>query len=461
MKEINNDDLKKKIDNIPLNPGIYLMKNIDKQIIYVGKAKALGKRVKQYFNKSPKTIRIQKMVSQITDIEYIITNNELEALVLECNYIKENMPKYNVMLKDDKNYPYIKITVKETYPRIFITRKKLNDNNLYFGPYTDVKAANDVMHIIKEIFPVKRCKISFEKPSNKKKGPCLYYHIGRCVGPCINDVILDEYKKMIEQIKLFINGDSKGTKQIITNQINEAIEKLDFERAAKLKSRLESIDKLSVKQQVDNINENSTDIWGYVLEDVRLHLQVFKIRNSKIIKHTSLKLNDLEEGDITVSVLSIMSQYYSEEEVDIPKKIYASIEDSQEEISVLEEYLSSKKKQKVEIRVPKIGDKKKLVEMVENNLKVKLLQSKEENVINILKDKLNFEKELNIIEAYDISNLKNEYIVGAMIRWEHGKLNKKMYRKFKIRSTNIQNDPLCMAEVILRRLKHLDDWGMP
>jgi len=461
MNELNNNDLKKKIDNIPLNPGIYLMKNIDKQIIYVGKAKALRKRVKQYFNKSSKTIRIQKMVSQIADIEYIITNNELEALVLECNYIKENMPKYNVMLKDDKNYPYIKITTKEAYPRIFITRKKIDDKNLYFGPYSDARAANDVMHIIKEIFPVKRCKINFDKPSNKKKGPCLYYHIGRCVGPCINEVVLEEYKKMIEQIKLFINGDSKGTKQIITKQIEDAIEKLDFEKAAKLKSRLESIDKLNVKQQVDNINENSTDIWGYVLEGINLHLQVFKIRNSKIIKHTSLKLNDLEEDDVTTSVLSIMSQYYSEKEADIPKKIYATLESSQDEIYVLEQYLSTKKKQKVEIKVPKIGDKKKLIEMVENNLKVKLIQHKEENVINILKEKIGYENELNIIEAYDISNLKNEYIVGAMIRWENGKLNKKMYRKFKIRSTNIQNDPLCMAEVIVRRLKHLDDWGTP
>ena len=255
--------LKNIVSNIPLNPGIYMMKNIDNKIIYVGKAKSLRKRVRQYFSKSPKTIRIQKMVSQIENIEYIVTNNELEALVLECNYIKENMPKYNVMLKDDKSYPYIKITIKEKYPRIYITRRKLDDKNLYFGPYTDVSAARNAVETIKEIFPVKRCKTNFEK-STKGKVPCLYYHIGRCLGPYINELSLNEYKEMINQIVMFLNGNSSEIRNIITKDIDTCISNLEFEKASKLKARLDSINRLALRQQADNINETNSDIWGYV-----------------------------------------------------------------------------------------------------------------------------------------------------------------------------------------------------
>lgn len=454
--------LKNIVSNIPLNPGIYLMKNIDNKIIYVGKAKSLRKRVRQYFNKSPKTVRIQKMVSQIENIEYIVTNNELEALVLECNYIKENMPKYNVMLKDDKSYPYIKITVQEKYPRIYITRRKLDDKNLYFGPYTDVSSARSAVETIKEIFPVKRCKTNFER-SNKSKGPCLYYHIGRCLGPCINELSLNEYKDMINQIVMFLNGNSSEIKKVLEYQIQECITKLEFEKAAKLKSRVDSIGKLSMKQQADNINEINSDIWGYVykMEEKHLYIQVFKIRNYKLLKHTNIKLEDVDIQDIETAVLSIMSQYYTANKKDIPKKIYTKI-DNEEELNILSEYLSKIKEIKVEIKSPKIGDKLKLVEMVENNIKINIDEETNEiNSVILLQELLNLNYDLNIIEAYDISNLKNEYIVGAMVRFESGKLNKSMYRKFKIKSQDTQNDPLCMAEVIKRRLSHLEDWGTP
>lgn len=454
--------LKSIVANIPLNPGIYMMKNIENKIIYVGKAKSLRKRVRQYFSKSPKTIRIQKMVSQVENIEYIVTNNELEALVLECNYIKENMPKYNVMLKDDKSYPYIKITIKEKYPRIYITRRKIDDKNLYFGPYTDVRAARNAVEIIKEIFPVKRCKTNFEK-SVKGKAPCLYYHIGRCLGPCINELSLNEYREMINQIVMFLNGNSNEIKNIITKDIDNCINNLEFEKAAKLKSRLDSINRLSLKQQADNINEINSDIWGYVykVKEKELYIQVFKIRNYKLLKHSNLKLEEIELQDIEASILSILSQYYNSNKSDVPQKIFAKVE-NEEELIVLAEYLTSIKKTKVEIKSPKIGDKLKLIEMVENNIKINIdEESNEVNSVVLLQELLGLNYDLNVIEAYDISNLKNEYIVGAMIRFENGKLNKKMYRKFKIRYTDTQNDPLCMAEVIKRRLGHLDDWGTP
>ena len=454
--------LKDIVSSIPLNPGIYMMKNVDGKIIYVGKAKSLCKRVRQYFNKSPKTTRIKKMVSQIENIEYIVTDNELEALVLECNYIKENMPKYNVMLKDDKSYPYIKITIRDKYPRIYITRRKLDDKNLYFGPYTDVGAARNTVEIIKEIFPVKRCKTNFEK-KNSKKVPCLYYHIGRCLGPCINELSLNEYRNMINQIVMFLNGNSNDIKNIIAEDIQKCIDNLEFEKASKLKERLDSITRIALKQQADNINETNSDIWGFVykMNEKALYIQIFKIRNYKLTKHTNIKLDEIETKDIDSSVLSIISQHYNLNKSDIPKKVYIKIEND-EELEVLSEYLSKIKDAKVEVKSPKIGDKLKLIEMVEKNIKINIdEETNDVNAVMLLEEVLNLNYDLNIVEAYDISNLKNEYIVGAMVRFEGGRLNKSMYRKFKIKYTDMQNDPLCMAEVIKRRLGHLEDWGTP
>lgn len=454
--------LKKIVSNIPLNPGIYMMKNIDGTIIYVGKAKSLRKRVRQYFNKSPKTLRIQKMVSQIENIEYIVTDNELEALVLECNYIKANSPKYNVMLKDDKTYPYIKITVKEKYPRIYITRRKIDDKNLYFGPYTDVGAARRTVDVIKELFPIKRCKTNFDNTTSSK-GPCLYYHIGRCLGPCINELSLIEYREMIEQVVLFLNGNNTEIKKKILEKIQDSIEKLEFEKAAKLKERLDAIDRLSLRQQADNINEINSDIWAYVykVEEKKLYVQVFKVRNYKLQKHNNMTLEEEEMLDIETDMLSLISQYYSKNDEDIPKKIYVKVE-NEEELSVVSEYVSSIKGSKVEVKSPKIGDKLKLVEMVEKNIKINIDEENNEvSSVILLQELLGLNYDLNSIEAYDISNLRNEYIVGAMIRFEAGKLNKKMYRKFKIKSTDTQNDPLCMAEVLRRRLSHKDEWELP
>ena len=454
-----NEKIKKIIENIPLNPGIYLMKNSEGNIMYVGKAKSLRKRVRQYFNRSPKSVRIQKMVSQIENIEYIVTNNELEALVLECNYIKENMPKYNVMLKDDKTYPYVKITVKDKYPRIFITRKKIDDGSMYFGPYTDVRMARDAVNMVKEIFPIKRCNTNFDKSS--AKGPCLYYHIGRCLGPCINEVHLEEYKDMINQVVLFFNGNSTEIKKRISEDIDKCIEKLEFEKANKLKQRLDAIEKLSTKQQAANINENNIDVWGYVHKDSMLYMQVFKIREYKLLKHNNIKVECEDELEVPSSVVSIIEQSYNNTREDIPKKIY--IRGVKEEtIHVLNDYLTNLKGSRVEIKIPKIGDKLKLIETVENNIKININEDDSSNsVVNKLQELLGLNYDLNSLEAYDISNLRNEYIVGTMIRFEDGKLNKNMYRKFKIKSTNIQNDPLCMAEIISRRLNHAEDWPLP
>lgn len=431
---------------MPKEPGIYMMKDKDNKIIYVGKAIALKKRVSQYFNKTNKSSRIEKMTTLVEDIEYIVTKNEVEALVLECNYIKNLSPKFNVMLKDDKTYPYIKININEAYPTMYITRRKLDDKALYFGPYTSVKSIREVMNIIKQIFQLKRCKYNLEKT---KVTPCLYYHIGRCLGPCKNEINKDEYKKMIDQVILFLNGKTKEIENSIKEDIDKHIEKLEFEKANALKQRLIDIEKISLKQNVSNLNEVSTDVIGYILDNSNLYIQIFKIRGYKIVIHNNISIENVDKLDLNDILISCISQYYSNIE-DMPKKIYIKLDDNQHEL--LSSFLD-----KVQVITPKIGDKLKLIEMAENNIKINIEENKDDNMSE-LKQLLNTDFES--IESYDISNLRNDYIVGAMIRVDNGKLNKKLYRRFKIKSTLTQNDPQCIYEIISRRLKHTE-WEYP
>lgn len=454
MIKIVNEYLKEKIAKIPLKPGIYMMKDKEGKIIYIGKAILLKKRVMQYFQKNNKSKRIEKMVSLIENISFIVTSNEVEALVLECNYIKEHNPKFNVMLKDDKTYPYIKINIKDKYPTIYITRTKKEDKALYFGPYTNVGAVREVLKMIKQIFPLKRCKLNLEK--NKINSPCLYYHIGRCLGPCINDVNLETYREMINQIVLFLQGKTNQITKLIKKEIEENVEKLEFEKASLLKQRLDNIEKIGQKQQVANLNENSTDIFGYILEDTMLYIQVFKIRNYKIVLNDNVEIKDMIEEEVEEALTQVISSYYIKTQ-DIPKKIYVNIKD--ENIELLNDFFKNQTKN-ITIICPKKGDKLKLIKMVENNIKINI-EDKKNNVVEDLSKLLSFSETIDSIECYDISNIKNEYIVGCMIRFEDGKLNKKMYRKFKIKSTYTQDDPKCIYEILTRRLKHHKEWLLP
>ncbi len=451
---MNNPYVKDIVSKIPLNPGIYMMKDENGTVIYVGKAIHLRKRVRQYFQKNNKTARIEKMASLVRDIDYIVTSNEVEALVLECNYIKEYNPKFNVMLKDDKSYPYIKVKIKDKYPVIFVTRTKKEDGSLYFGPYTSVSSMRDVLATIKQIFPIKRCKYNLEK--NKNVGPCLYYHIGRCLGPCINDLNLKEYREMINQVVLFLEGKNNKIKEIITEDIERCIENLEFERAAILKKRLEEIEKISAKQTVANLNENSSDIWGYVYLSGTLYIQVFKIRNYKVVLHDNVKIDEVDKDEKDEAFIQIISNYYINEK-DVPKKMYAKLEEK--DVELLNEFFKEKD---IVLKVfsPKRGEKSNLVKMVENNININI-EDKKNNVVEELSEMLGFKEPIDSIECYDISNLRNDYIVGCMIRFEEGKLNKKMYRKFRIKSTLTQDDPKCMYEVITRRLKHSEEWPLP
>ena len=449
-----NEYVKDIVAKIPFEPGIYMMKDEKGEIIYVGKAISLRKRVRQYFQKNNKTKRIENMASLVRDIDYIVVENEVEALNLECNYIKKLSPKFNVLLKDDKTYPYIKVTIKDKYPLIYVTRRRLEDKALYFGPYTNVGAMRDALHTIKEIFPVKRCKYNLDK--TVVKNACLYYHIGRCLGPCINEVSLNAYRDMINQVVLFLEGKTSDVKRMIEKQIDECILKLEFEKAATLKQRLDNIEKFSQKQNVSNLNETSTDIWGYVFYEDTLYVQIFKIRDYKIVLHDNVKINDISEEEIDESLVQIVSNYYVDNN-DMPKKVYIKLSDEQ---IVLINQLFEKREIKLQVICPKRGEKAKLVKMVENNIHINIEDNKN-NVVEDLASLLGFKEGIDSIECYDISNLRNDYIVGCMIRFENGKLNKSMYRKFKIRSTMTQDDPQCMYEVLTRRLKHAQDWPLP
>ena len=449
-----NEYVKDIVAKIPFEPGIYMMKDEKGEIIYVGKAISLRKRVRQYFQKNNKTKRIENMASLVRDIDYIVVNNEVEALNLECNYIKKLSPKFNVLLKDDKTYPYIKVTIKDKYPLIYVTRRRLEDKALYFGPYTNVGAMRDALHTIKEIFPVKRCKYNLDK--TVVKNACLYYHIGRCLGPCINEVSLNAYRDMINQVVLFLEGKTSDVKRMIEKQIDECILKLEFEKAATLKQRLDNIEKFSQKQNVSNLNETSTDIWGYVFYEDTLYVQIFKIRDYKIVLHDNVKINDISEEEIDESLVQIVSNYYVDNN-DMPKKVYIKLPDEQ---ILLINQLFEKREIKLQVICPKRGEKAKLVKMVENNIHINIEDNKN-NVVEDLASLLGFKEGIDSIECYDISNLRNDYIVGCMIRFENGKLNKSMYRKFKIRSTMTQDDPQCMYEVLTRRLKHAQDWPLP
>ena len=442
------------VAKIPFEPGIYMMKDEKGEIIYVGKAISLRKRVRQYFQKNNKTKRIENMASLVRDIDYIVVNNEVEALNLECNYIKKLSHKFNVLLKDDKTYPYIKVTIKDKYPLIYVTRRRLDDKALYFGPYTNVGAMRDALHTIKEIFPVKRCKYNLDKTT--VKNACLYYHIGRCLGPCINDVSLKAYKDMIDQVVLFLEGKTGDIKKQLEAQIEECIQKLEFEKAAVLKQRLDNIDKFATKQTVSNLNETSSDIWGYVYSEDTLFIQIFKIRDYKIVLHDNVKLTDISEEEIEESLVQIVSNYYTDNN-DSPKKVYIKLEDEQIELI---NNLFEKRETKIKVISPKRGEKSNLVKMVENNIHINI-EDKKNNVVDDLAGLLGFKEGIESIECYDISNLRNDYIVGCMIRFENGKLNKSMYRKFKIRSTLTQDDPKCMYEVLYRRLNHAKDWPLP
>ena len=444
-------NIEEELKKLPGKPGVYIMHDKDDNIIYVGKAISLKNRVRQYFRKNNKTERIKKMVSLIDHFEYIVVDNEAEALILECNLIKKNRPKFNVLLKDDKTYPYIKVDIKSQYPNVMLTRRIINDGAKYFGPYANSGSAKEMVEFIKQKFKIRQCR-NFK--SNKRV--CLNYHKGRCLGPCVGNVSEEEYRKQIDEIIDLLEGKIDRLIKRLKEEIKIASENMKYEQAAYLRDKMIAIENISQKQKVSNINENSIDAIGIARNDLSTCIEIFFVRQRRMIGRENYFLNDVQELSLKEILSEFVKQYYLNNE-NIPSKIMVSEEIDDKEL--LEEVLSKKIERKVEIRHPQRGEKLRFVEMAKNNAKVSLENRFNEkySYLNEIKEVLKLDKLPRKIETYDISNLSGTNMVAAMCVLKDGVIDKKLSRRFKIKTVFEQDDPRCTKEVVSRRLKHSID----
>lgn len=457
-------DIQEHLKQLPAEPGVYLMKDKFDNIIYVGKAKVLKNRVRQYFQSSKNhSSKVKSMVKNIDRFEYIITDSELEALILECNLIKKYKPKYNVLLRDDKTYPYIKVTTNEDFPRVLKVRKVIKDKAKYFGPYTNTTAVNDTLDIIKNIYPIRTCNIDIERAIKTNMRPCLNLHIKRCVGPCTGNVTKEEYNKMIEEIILFLSGKEEKLIDILKEKMNKCAMDFNFEEAAIYRDKIKSLEDMMEKQKIDT---STSDLNQDVIAMARAHdeacVQVFFVRNGKIVGREHFILEGVMDSTRESILGSFVKQFYMEQEY-VPKEII--IEDEIEDSFILSEWLSSKKGQKVTIRVPQKGEKKSLIEMVRKNAIEYLEKFSDMNkrkyeksigALEELKQILNLDNIPKRIESFDISNIQGVDSIGSMVVFTNGKKDKKEYRRYKIKTVIGPNDYDSMAEIVERRLKYGD-----
>lgn len=441
-------DIEKELKKLPDKPGVYIMRNKDNDIIYVGKAVSLKNRVRQYFRKNNKTARIEKMVSQIYNFEYIVTDNEAEALILECNLIKKNRPKFNVLLKDDKTYPYIKVEVQNDYPNVFITRRYINDGSKYFGPYASAGSAKEMVDFIKSKFKIRQCK---KFKSNRRA--CLNYQIKKCLAPCMNYISKQEYREQIEQIIMLLEGKTEQIIKKIETEIKNASEKFEYEKAAYLRDKLNAIKNITERQKVSNISENNIDVIGLARNEYAICIEIFFVRNSKMIGRDHYFFDNLKDMNNKEILLGFIKQYYIGTP-NLPNKIM--LQEEIEDKIVIENLLTSLAGRKVMLKTPLKGEKLRFVEMAQRNALI-TLQNKEKDKITILNElkeclKINFLPRK--IEMFDISNISGQYLVGGMCVSQDGIIKKNLSRRFKIKDVQGQDDVKCMEEVLTRRLKH-------
>ncbi|WP_346707884.1 excinuclease ABC subunit UvrC [Massilistercora timonensis] len=452
-------DIQEELKKLPGKPGVYLMHDEKDEIIYVGKAVSLKNRVRQYFQSSRnKGAKIEQMVTHIRRFEYIITDSELEALVLECNLIKEHRPKYNTMLMDDKAYPFIKVTVEEPYPRVMLARRMAKDKSRYFGPYTSAGAVKDTIELIRRLYHVRSCNRKLPRDIGKER-PCLNYHIHQCKAPCQGYISEEEYRKSIQEVLRFLGGNYEGILKDLEEKMNQASEDLEFERAIEYRELLSSVQKIAQKQKITDTAGEDRDILAVALEGEDAVVQVFFIRGGRLIgrDHFYLKIG---EGDGAGEILSsFVKQFYAGTPY-IPAEIM--LPEPVADAEVIEEWLSGKRGRKVHIRIPQKGMKEKLVELAEKNAALVLntdrerLKREEGRTIGAVKE---LEKILGLtgirrMEAYDISNTSGFASVGSMVVYERGKPKRNDYRKFRIKSVQGPDDYASMEEVLTRRFQH-------
>ena len=450
-------NIEEELKKIPTSPGVYLMFDKDDIIIYVGKAKVLKNRVRQYFrHNGQNSVKVISMVKKIVKFEYIVTNTEVEALILENNLIKKYEPKYNIRLKDDKTYPYIKITTNEMFPRVFITRKHKNDKAKYFGPFTNSLILKNSVELIHSIFPVRTCHLKFPRDLGKQR-PCLNYYIGKCKAPCNYSIDEKEYNQMINKIIDFFNGKHTEILKELEEQMINFSNNLEFEKAMEVRDKIFGIKKLEENQLVENTETNDRDIIAFARADYEAMFQIFFVRGGKIVGREHFILNNVEHIKRNELMEDFIKQFYSGTPF-IPKEII--LQEEIEDKDIIEQWLSCIKEQKVNIITPKKGEKLKLVEMAYQNAlislerfadRIKKEQQKTVGALEEISNALNIKKYLKRIEAYDISNTQGIESVGSMVVFEDGKPLRTDYRKFKIKYVNGPNDYASMQEIIRRR----------
>ncbi|MBQ3379455.1 MAG: excinuclease ABC subunit UvrC [Clostridia bacterium] len=452
------EHLSAKIKNLSQKPGVYIMKDKSGQIIYIGKAKVLKNRVSQYFHDAPKdNMKTEQMVSNIHDFDYIVTDSELEALVLECNLIKLHKPKYNILLKDDKNFPYLKITMNDDYPKISLARKKLSDGAKYYGPYLSAKTINDTIWTLKRTFMIATCKLSFPRDIGKVR-PCLNYHIKRCIGPCMGGVSKEQYHEIFDDIISFIEGDYENVTKELEAKMYEASENMEYERARVYRDRIRSVERLGQKQKMVLSSGRECDVISYYVEGDILCFSVLMVRFGRLIDKKVIKQRVSAAFDEQEALSQFLKQFYDENSV-IPKDIYLSAE--AEDDALLEEHFSKLSGRKVRISAPKSGQPLNLLKLSLSNAREEvrndiLGMERSRGLLLELKRVLDLNDIPVRIESYDISNLGSDSMVGAMVVFKDGAPSKGDYKRFKIRTLDAPDDYSATKEVIYRRFESLE-----
>lgn len=451
-------DIKEELKNLPKNPGVYLMHGSDDTIIYVGKAKNLKNRVTQYFQNSKNhTPKVLAMVSHIAYFEYIITDSELEALMLECNLIKKHRPKYNILLKDDKHYPFLKITMQNDYPKMSIARRAANDGARYFGPYTGTNTIRNTMEIVQKIFMPPTCRRKFPQDIGKGR-PCLNYHIKNCFAPCTGNVSQKEYKEVFEQICRFLDGNHKELERQMTDEMKNASKRLDFEAAAVLRDKLKAMESLDEKQKIlKGGDKTDRDLVAVATKDNIAFAEIFFVRGGKITGREAYEINNADGMSEAEILGDFVKQFYSETS-SLPKEIL--LEKEIIDMELLENLLKQKRGGAFKIIVPVRGEKVRLLEMVHKNAeleienyKIRKIREEKNHVLEDLQKTLSLDKVPKRIECYDISNISGANSVGVMVVFKNGKNSPSDYRNFKIKTVDGADDYASTAEVIYRRIR--------
>ena len=455
-----NFDIEEELNKLPKRPGVYIMHDKNDEIIYVGKAVVLRNRVRSYFRASTKkSIKIEQMVKHIAWFEYVVTDSELEALVLENNLIKENQPKYNTMLKDDKTYPYIKVTMADDFPRIVMCRKVTKDGSRYFGPFTSSESVRETIELLRKLYMIRSCRNNIEEGSNGDDRKCLYYHMGQCGAPCDGLVSKDDYSKNVEAVLGFLNGDHKKVVDELKQKMQKESDDLNFERAMEYRDLIESVKRVSEKQKITDTGGDNRDVIALARNDDSVIVQMFFVRDGKVVGREHYYMKHASEEPTEDILSAFLMQYYAGAPF-VPKEILLPCEPSGTEL--ISEYLSTQNSSRVSLVVPQKGKKEKLLMLAQENAKIKLTQDLE-------KIKRNRERtvgaqeeiarilglaDIHRMEAYDISNISGFESVGSMVVYEDGKPKPNEYRKFKIKSVEGPNDYASMEEVLTRRFEH-------